>query len=215
MTGFDISSLNLTAEPEEIQPDEYVAPPSGVSEPVPAGTYDATFTDGKFRETGVIAPGKSTCKKNGKDYLAVRFAVKLTESGKFVYGRMDTIPFKFKFNEVEAGRENANEFLDTLMASGLPTPPSGNEEYITALADIVEQEKKVRASVDWQARCNPNSTEYAGCGESIRKMKNFPQNPDGTYNPRVTCTGHHPDGNPPILLAQNEIKRIYPARKGQ
>src|SRR4051812_44136590 len=110
MADYDIGALGITAEPENIQPDEYVAPGRD-NDPIPAGTYSVIFVDGKFKQEDrklPIRPGKATLTKNGKTYLSCEYAVQITEGkfeGRVLFGRVNTIPEGLVFNEVKKGRE--------------------------------------------------------------------------------------------------------------
>lgn len=217
--NFDIGSLNLTAEPETIAPDEYVAP-AGINEPIPAGTYDAVLVDGKFKNGTNSVPvrfGKVTSRADNKTYLSAEFAIKIMKEGKakgrIVYGKVTAIPEELIFNEVQPGREKANGFLDLIMAARYDKPVEGNQGYVDALLELVESEAEVKANVDWDVYCNPKSADYAGCGFSLRGQKNFPLDSSGQPSPRVVCSGTHAAGDAPTLLARNTVKRVYPVRR--
>lgn len=215
---FDISELNLTAEPETIEPDAYVKPYNEISnEPIDKGIYTVNFVDGQFKDDNKKRPirlGSVTSKKNGKTYLSAEFCLQVTDAkigGKDVgqrksWGRVNAIPESVNFQNVKKGREQANSFADMLVAAGWKEPLTSNDDYVNALLTIVEQEAEVRWRTDWSAYSNPNSTEYAGTGETVRGMDNFPLSPEGGHNPRIEIGGA-------IILARNDTKGFYPSKK--
>ncbi len=217
--GFDIGSLNLTAEPTEIAPEDYVKPAGGEFEPIPAGTYPAIAIKGKFndRTTGKsseIRFGGMTSKKNGKTYMSAEFALKITDgkyAGRLLFAKVNTMPESLIFNEVEKGRENANSYLDALMAFGYTGSLKSNEDYQTALEAIVGEERPIKANTNWEWYCNPNSTEYRGDGKTIRGQKNASLLADGTPNPRLTYLTEY--GDEVVLLARNVVKGLYAVKK--
>jgi hypothetical protein len=218
MSNYDISQLKITAEPADISPDEYVAPQGGDFDPVPKGTYNTILIDGKFKtdsgKTQPIRVGTANSRKSGKTYLQANVAVKITDGqykGRIIYGRVNTIPFKYIFNEVEPERADASAMLDLITASGGTVPEADSQAYIDTLVDLVEREAAQKTTLDWSVYCSPNAKEYNGDGFSLRGMKNFPQEADGSYNPRVD---HElPSGEVVTLLAQNEIKGFWPAKR--
>lgn len=221
---FDLSDLNLT-EPEQVPADSYIPPFADLSEPIDGGIYPIKFIDGEFTAKGSkddpkpIRIGKVTSKKNGKDYLSVEYQIEVQEAkiaGKLVgtrrvYGRANCMPESLIFQEVKPGRENANGFMDMLVAGGYTGSLRSNDDYINGLLTLIEKGATARGRIEWEAFSNPKSQEYAGTGETIRGMKNFPQNTDGSYNPRVTTKGA--DGQDVILLARNVVKSVYPGKK--
>ncbi len=218
MADYDIGALGITAEPENIQPDEYVAPGADF-EPIPAGTYLVAFADGKFKaddEKLPIRPGKATLKKNGKTYLSCEYAVQIAEGkfeGRIIYGRVNTIPEGLVFNKVKPGRENATGFLDLLMAGGskLSANPDSSE-YLNALDTLVADGALVKASIDWEAYSSPTAKDYAGTGERMKGMKNFPLDSNGQPNPRVEMVNAGGEGTHTVL-AKNIIKGVYPSKR--
>lgn len=223
-TVFDLTELNLT-EPEIVPTDEYIPAFIDVSEPIDAGTYAIKFIAGEFTARGSkddpkpIRVGSVTSKKNGKTYLSAEFQLEVQDAkvgGKVigtrrVYARFNTMPESLIFQEVKHGRENANGFMDTLIAAGFTGSLRTNDDYINGVLTLIESNVSARARVDWEAYSNPNSQDYAGTGETFRGMKNFPQRIDGTYDPRINTKGA--DGSDVILLARNVVKAVYPAKK--
>lgn len=227
--SFDISELELGSEPIDVPSSEYVAPSSGTFEPVPAGIYVGTLIPGKFKDretgrTGTVRFGVVKSKQdNGKPYLSAEIASRITEGeyqGRLLFGRVNTIPYKFIFKDVEKGRENANAFMDLLRAAGYDGPLASNQDYSDAIQLVVGEERPGRISTDWSWYCNPNSTEYRGDGKTIRGMKKNASTandageplPDGQYNPRLQYTTEF--GETVTLLAKNELKAFYPPKKG-
>src|SRR5437667_311266 len=98
-TSFDLTDLKLTAEPEIIEPEAYVAPYTDTEMPIDKTLYNGRIVDGKFKHGDSddripVRFGGSTSKKNGQTYLAAEFAVEVdgTVGGKpagkkFKYGR--------------------------------------------------------------------------------------------------------------------------------
>lgn len=217
-TDFDLTSLGITKEPETIEPEAYVPPFTEVNkDPVDAGTYTAKLVDGAFKLDGHTRPiriSSAKSKRNNQTYLAVSFVTEVQDAvvggknvgTKRVFTKVNTIPESLLFNEVKAGRENANSFMDALRAAGFTGSLQSNEDYINALLELIEQNALVRQRLDWNAYSNPNSTEYAGTGETVRGMKNFPLKPDGSHDPRIKI-------GESVILAQNETKAFYPAKK--
>lgn len=225
METFDLTDLNLT-DPEQVPLDSYIPAFIDMSEPIDAGTYVVKFIAGEFRPKGdknadakPIRQGSVTSKKNGKNYLSCEYQLEVQDAkqaGKVigtrrVFGRVNTMPESLIFQEVKAGRENANGFMDLLIAAGYNQSLRTNDDYINGLLTLIEKTATARARIDWEAYSNPNSQDYSGTGETIRGMKNFPQNVDGTYDPRITTKGA--DGSDVILLARNVVKAIYTPKK--
>lgn len=219
MTDFDLSDLNLTADPETIEPDAYVKPYNEISnEPIDKGIYDLKLVDGQFKDDGgkkrPIRLGSVTSKKNGKTYLSAEFCIEVNDAkvgGKIVgtrksWARVNAIPESVNFTNVKKGREQANSFADMLIAAGWKDPLTSNDDYLNALLTVVEGEAELRGRTDWSAYSNPNSTEYAGTGDTVRGMDNFPAMPDGSFNPRIEIAGA-------VILARNDWKGFYPTRK--
>jgi hypothetical protein len=232
MTNFDITDLGLTAEPETIAPEEYVAPWEDTQLPIDKAIYEAKLVDGKFKVNGSadqrtsVRFGKATSKKNGQGYLMAEFAVEVqgfvnkhSVGSRFIYGRVDCIPEKLKFEKTKAGRENANAFMDLLVAFGYTGRLASNDDYANALLGLVESGAIGRASIDKEIYSNPKSNEYVGTGDTIRGEENIPGVPDGQggftdVGIRMLGPGHYADETKrPILLAKNVIKRVYPIKK--
>lgn|SRR3990167_5324884 len=223
---YDISSLNLTAEPEQIKPEAYTPPYSEkVAGALDRGTYAIKFVGGGFRgesqdEKRDCVFGASVSKKNGRSYLSARVCVEAADAiihgqhvgPRRVYGRVDTIPESLKFQNVKEGRENANNFLDMLIAAGYTGSLRTNDDYKNALLTLIEQEATARALIVRSAWSNPKSTDYAGSGLSWRTEDELAANAVPGDPDRVFSPGQY-EGEPPKLLIQNDIKAFYPASK--
>lgn len=216
---FDITDLGLTAVPEEVEPEAYVPAYSTENKPVDAGTYAATLIEGSFEDEGPVIFGSATSKKNGKSYLAARFQVAISDAiingvnvgTRNLYGRVNAIPESLIFNEVKKGRESANQFMDLLRAAGYSGPLVTWDDYKNALLSLIEANAPLRVRVDWSAYSNPTSTDYAGTGETLRGMKNFPIGSNGKPDPHaVFLQGSAQEHS---VLARNELKGFYPAAK--
>lgn len=215
--SYDLSSLGILATPEEVAPDEYVAP-SGTITLVAKGSYPTKLISGEFKtgrgdDREEIRIGKATCRNNGKDYFQVNYAVEITDgkdAGRRLYGRVNTIPFGLLFEKTKPGRENANGFMDLLFLSGFTGRLVSNDEYQNALLQLIIKGAIQKTSTDWSAYCNPKSKEYAGCGMSVRGMESFPPAEGGGYEFRVPCPSPAHEGQErPILLGNNDIKGHY------
>jgi hypothetical protein len=229
--SFDITDLNLTAEPEVVAPEEYTPPYNTQSMPIDKGTYNGNLVDGGFKEGNSTFPvvfSAATSKKNGQSYLAARFAMEIPEATinknptkrpQRIYGRVDTIPEKLKFENYKETRANANAFMDLLKALGYTGSLTSNEDYRNAIIEMTAKQAAGRVRVDKQAYCNPKSTDYEGCGHTIRGEDSFIGITDESgaivdVGLRVKCPAAVHNGDGPVLLAQNEIKAVYPAKKG-
>jgi len=227
---YDISQLGLTAEPETVEPESYVPAYSDTNEPINAGTYSGKLVDGGFKIQGsneklAIQIGTMTSSKNGEKYLSAQFAVEVenakvgekTIGKRRVYGRVNLIPESLLFNKVKEGREKATSFADLLTSAGFTGTIVGPQGHLDALLALVAKEAPVKVTVDKVGYCNPNSKDYAGCGQRLKGEDSFTGIPseDGGLTGvgiRVECPGIH-GGDRPILLARNEIKKFYPAGK--
>lgn len=215
---FDLTSLGITAEPEAVEPEAYVAPYSTEQLPIDAGTYTANLIAGTFKSGGAINTTGATSKKNGKTYLAVEFQVRVnnaTIKGKDVgqrnlFCRVDCIPESLKFTDVKKGREFANGFMDMLIAAGYKGSLVSNDDYLNALLGLIEDNASIRVRVDWNAFSNPKSQDYDGTGETLRGAKNFPIGDDGQPDPHATFGS---GDNEHTVLARAEVRAFYPARK--
>jgi len=229
-TDYDLSSLNLTAEPEAVEPEAYTPPYDTNTGAIDTGTYMAKFAQGSFKGSSPdekldVQFGSATCKKNGKTYLAARFSVEVSgakKQGKDVanrriYGRVDLIPEGMRFQNVRPGRENATSFADLLIASGWTGSLRSNDDYKNALLSLIEKEAALKVRVTKSAYSNPKSTEYAGSGLSWRGddeiNAHLVTDEQGNVDyDHVYSPGSY-DGQPPIIPVQNEIRNFYPIKK--
>lgn len=81
----------------------------------------------------------------------------------------------------------------------IPGDPQEQANLVASTAGAVYE-----VELDWEAHLRST-------GETLKGMKNFPQNPDGTYQSWVDSTVEKDeDGQPRRIFANLTIKRFYP-----
>lgn len=206
----DLSILKTVNKPEEVSPEDYVAP-TDYSEPSPSGDYIVRLIDGKFKDkenAGVEDPYRLSKTKKGD--LQAEIALEVVDGafkGKRFFDRINLATFP-------SGK--GNTWFNALMGFGNKVVLGSPEDYVKALDKAILKGASAKVFVDREWYCNPNSKDYNGCGVSTKGEKKAQALPDGSYDIRITCPGTaHPDGQAPLLLARNVLSKYRVANNGQ
>jgi hypothetical protein len=205
----DIDALGLTAQPEAIPAANYKPVNSGGGEAIDQplnNTLAEIVPDGIRLEDGsksFVRLGKT---RSGQ--LSTEVALRLTEGsfkGRWIFHRMNIVPYG------KGDRIGQNSFAEFLHGAGFNGDLLVAADYGKPLEDIANSGTlfKVGVDVDWY--CNPNASDYAGCGMGFKYLKknSFVKDDGVSYETRVPCPSiDHEAGEAPVLKGRNFITRV-------